>query len=279
MHSLNLASNIIPPEGVKKLVGLVGKSTLQSLQVEKQQCQYEEEDMNEIFTALCDSIGLQAEEEGDSYKTSTSNLPPNLPSHLNIKLRGLGGYPGELGKKLDCASINTDFINTRSPYINMQHATELAAVFKGYTSSKCLFSSADWNMIASMEKGAPTWLRLADHRDRAMFVSQLPASITVQKMEGVLEMEADCSVDEVVLLTDMVTKNNTGFAWVLMSDLASADKAVEYTNNGEAIVFGQTFVMSRLNINVDDDANNEAEAKARYEVFTKYFQIVSVLVL
>ena len=28
----------------------------------------------------------------------------------------------------------------------------------------------------------------------------LPASVTVQKMEGLLEMEADCNVDEVVLL-------------------------------------------------------------------------------
>ena len=77
-------------------------------------------------------------------------------------------------------------------------------------------------------------------------------------------MEVDAVVDEIVLLTDMVTKNNTGYAWILLSDEASVRRAVDYTSNGEAVVYGQTFIMSRLNIQVDDDANSQADAKARF---------------
>ena len=42
--------------------------------------------------------------------------------------------------------------------------------------------------------------QVAAHREKALFMSGLPASITTQKMEGILEMEADCNVDEICLM-------------------------------------------------------------------------------
>lgn len=42
--------------------------------------------------------------------------------------------------------------------------------------------------------------QLPESRDRCIYMANLPASVTVQKMEGVLEMEADCSVEEIFLL-------------------------------------------------------------------------------
>ena len=44
------------------------------------------------------------------------------------------------------------------------------------------------------------FFKLANHRERALYVNHLPASISTAKMEGILEMEADCSVEEVVLM-------------------------------------------------------------------------------
>ena len=43
-------------------------------------------------------------------------------------------------------------------------------------------------------------LQVAKHRDTALFLTALPASVTTQKMEGLLETEADCNVEEVCLL-------------------------------------------------------------------------------
>ena len=46
----------------------------------------------------------------------------------------------------------------------------------------------------------PLRRQLHENREACIYVSHLPAAITVQKMEAVLEMEADCSVQEVFLL-------------------------------------------------------------------------------
>ena len=43
-------------------------------------------------------------------------------------------------------------------------------------------------------------LQLHKSREACIYLSHLPASITVQKMEAVLEMEVDCSVQEIFLL-------------------------------------------------------------------------------
>lgn len=42
--------------------------------------------------------------------------------------------------------------------------------------------------------------QVSSERERAVYVMGLPGTITTQKLEGLLESEADCSVDEVYLL-------------------------------------------------------------------------------
>ena len=45
-----------------------------------------------------------------------------------------------------------------------------------------------------------SFFKLADHQARATYLSHLPAAITPNKMEGLLEVEADCNIDEIVLM-------------------------------------------------------------------------------
>ena len=52
------------------------------------------------------------------------------------------------------------------------------------------------------------FFQMSEHRERAVYMTGLPASITVQKMEGLLEMEADCEVEDICL---MKVNNYTNF--------------------------------------------------------------------
>ena len=53
------------------------------------------------------------------------------------------------------------------------------------------------------EKGNKTchnWFQLPAERDRSVYISNLPGTATLQKIEAILEMDADCSVDETCLM-------------------------------------------------------------------------------
>ena len=61
-------------------------------------------------------------------------------------------------------------------------------------------SQGDWNRVISADKDAPGWLQISSQRACAIYVSNLPLSVTTEKLEGQLDSEAECNVVEVYLL-------------------------------------------------------------------------------
>lgn len=68
---------------------------------------------------------------------------------------------------------------------------------------------------------------------------------------------------------DQILRKPNGLAWVLFTDFASVQRAVDYYNSGQAFMYGTPFVISTLNVDVMADSGSEenAEAKARSVAF------------
>ncbi|KAJ8322200.1 hypothetical protein KUTeg_000671, partial [Tegillarca granosa] len=67
-------------------------------------------------------------------------------------------------------------------------------------------------------------------------------------------------------LQDPVTRKINGVGWGLLMDQESVQKAVEFFRSGEAKVFGQAFMVSKVKVKVDDEANAQSEENARKEL-------------
>ncbi|KAJ8321968.1 hypothetical protein KUTeg_000439, partial [Tegillarca granosa] len=67
-------------------------------------------------------------------------------------------------------------------------------------------------------------------------------------------------------LQDPVTRKINGVGWGLLMDQESVEKAVEFFRSGEAKVFGQAFMVSKVKVKVDDEANAQSEENARKEL-------------
>lgn len=74
-------------------------------------------------------------------------------------------------------------------------------------------SQRDWDRVVSADKDAPAWLQLSSKRECAVYVSNLPLSVTAEKLEGQLDSEAECNVVEVYLLK----VRKTVLSWLLFS--------------------------------------------------------------
>ena len=141
------------------------------------------------------STGFNLESNGE-HATARCNLPPNL----SINLTGLGGEPGELGPKLDSLAILTDYSSKHRRTLTLEDALQLSAVLSRSGNARAQMSQRDWNLVISADKDAPAWLQLPSERESAIYVSNLPLSVTAEKLEGLLDSEAECNVMEVYLL-------------------------------------------------------------------------------
>lgn len=82
-------------------------------------------------------------------------------------------------------------------------------------------SQSDWDRVISADKDAPAWLQLSSKRECAVYVSNLPLSVTAEKLEGQLDSEAECNVMEVYLLKVRNTAYFPGFCLALISNTAN----------------------------------------------------------
>ena len=138
---------------------------------------------------------------GFDPKNSESFAPNlSLPASLTINLTGLGGEPGELGPKLDSQAVLTDYSAKHRRTLTFQDALQLSAVLSQSENTRASMSQSDWDRVISADKDAPAWLQLSSKRERAVYVSNLPLSVTAEKLEGQLDSEAECNVVEVYLL-------------------------------------------------------------------------------
>ncbi|XP_045210363.2 uncharacterized protein LOC123561819 [Mercenaria mercenaria] len=266
LHSLNVSSNNIDKEGLLALASVVaGKSPLQTLHVHDQSSKQDEGSMVEIFAKLAGSLGYKIQMDGDKVKPGCCDLPSNLPDGLLVNLTNMGGHTGNVGQAIDSRCIKTDFIQERLPSLSFHHIMQICCFLKGKSTEKCVWSENEWDMITGADRpttDTPSWLKLPAQRDRCIYVSNLPGNATLQKLEAILEMDADCSVEETCMMKDPVTRSINGVGWVVMSDQESVTKAIDYFNSGEAKLFGQAFMMSEVKVQVDNDASAEIEQKA-----------------
>ena len=57
----------------------------------------------------------------------------------------------------------------------------------------------EWRLILGSSPLLPSWLYTEEHRERGVFLSSLPIAVTQERLEGILEADADCRIVEVVL--------------------------------------------------------------------------------
>ncbi|XP_076439016.1 uncharacterized protein LOC143277925 [Babylonia areolata] len=269
LHSVNLASNAVGKEGVVALLSCMGKkSPLKCLYLNNQSSSFLESDMEDIYVKAALVLGYTVKRSGETIEAGCSDLP-SLPAGFSINLRGLGGYAGQLGPFLDCPAILTDASSQRLMTLTFDNVLDLCASLQGQKSdAMCAVSKDDWVHITGCDKdnSIPSWLQLADSRSKGVYLCNLPGNSTSQRLEGLLETEADCNIEEVFLVKDPVSRNNAGTAWALFSDQPSVDRAMDLYHSGQAQVFGTPFTISRLQVNVEDSVSAEASEKARRDV-------------
>ncbi|XP_062588751.1 uncharacterized protein LOC134250409 isoform X1 [Saccostrea cucullata] len=271
LHSLNLSHNNVGKTGLLAVVSVIGgKSPLRTLYLQNQTTapQLTIPDMVEVYTKLAQNLGFKIKKTGDQIEPGSCDLP-KLPEGLVVRLTELGGNTGDIGQMLDSVRIKTDYILEKPPLLPYSDILTICAVLKGSGSEIPVWSSEHWRMITGLNRptaDAPSWLELPDSRDRCLYLSNLPANSTTQKLEAILEMDADCNLDEVCLMKDPVTRSVNGVGWALMTDEESLQKAVDFYNSGEAKVFGQSFIISRVKVKVDDDEHSVAAQKAKEDL-------------
>lgn len=124
----------------------------------------------------------------------------NLPVNFTINLTGLGGEPGELGPKLDSQAVLTDYSSKHRRTLTLEDALQLSAVLSQSEDTRAKMTQSDWDRVISADKDAPAWLQLSSQRECAVYISNLPLSVTAEKLEGQLDSEAECNVMEIYLL-------------------------------------------------------------------------------
>ncbi|XP_050399775.2 uncharacterized protein LOC126817009 isoform X1 [Patella vulgata] len=268
LHSINLHGNNIGKCGVLSLISCLGpNSTLKTLYMQNQSKALEESEVIEIGLKLADCLGYKVNNKDGMIEIGCSDLP-TLPDGFLVNISGLGGTTGDIGYKLDCQAIITDLSTRQLLNLSFSDIMELASSLKGYDNCDCILSMEEFSQItgANKDREVPSWLQVSGKRELALYLSNLPGNATVNKIEALFDMEADCSVDEVCLMKDPVTRCNNGVGWVLMCDETSVNKAVDFFHQGEAKVFGQPFMISRIKVRIEDNAGTEAERKARQDM-------------
>ena len=135
----------------------------------------------------------------------------SLPVNFTINLTGLGGEPGELGPKLDSQAVLTDYSAKHRITLTFEDSLQLSAVLSQSENTRATMSQSDWNRVISADKDAPAWLQLSSKRECAVFISNLPLSVTAEKLEGQLDSEAECNVMEVYLLKVWIAAYALGY--------------------------------------------------------------------
>lgn len=135
----------------------------------------------------------------------------NLPANFTINLTGLGGEPGELGPKLDSQAVLTDYSAKHRRTLTFEDSLQLSAVLSHSENTRATMIQSDWDRVISADKDAPAWLQLSSKRECAVYISNLPLSVTAEKLEGQLDSEAECNVVEVYLLKVWIAAYSLGY--------------------------------------------------------------------
>lgn len=191
------------------------------------------------------------------------SLPSWMTSRFTINLSGLGGENVPTFQALDCSAIRTDFANVRRPTFSLNDVLEISVGFRirnerGHSLPEAMtFTSREWSEIVG--KDAPAWLQVSSELKRAVYITHMPSTVTIQRLQALFEIEADCIVEDVFLVKDPIVRKPTGSAWVLLSDEESPLRAVRWFCTGEALMYGSPFIISQVTAHISDGKEGAAE--------------------
>ena len=101
---------------------------------------------------------------------------------------------------MDSLAVLTDYSSKHRRTLTLDDALQLSVALSQTENTRSQMSQGDWNRVISADKDAPGWLQILSQRACAIYVSNLPLSVTAEKLEGQLDSEAECNVVEVYLL-------------------------------------------------------------------------------
>ena len=251
LKTLNISHNNLTKKGLLALMNTVCSSStssgLVSLDVSSQKHGLSDDALDDVCEALVAALGLDPER---ALQESVEPIP-QLPANFSVNLTNLGGSAGPLARLMDSVAIKTDFskVCDTSPSLNDYLLISSGLKSAGASTSSVslessMFTPDQWTSIVGTD--APAWLKISDERRRGIYVSHLPGSATLQRLEGILELEADCAVSESVFIKDPALLRQSGAAWVLFNDEQSVKQAVEWYARGEAHIFGTAFCISAI---------------------------------
>ncbi|XP_022106498.1 uncharacterized protein LOC110987760 [Acanthaster planci] len=278
LHSLLLGHNALSGNNLKTILASLcpmDSSSLRVLDLCSQDSQIDESDIAEVLSLVSEKLGYKIVEEDDTVRFGSSDLPHH-PEGLTINLMGLGGS-GETGQVLDSLTVKTDYATVQRPWLALQHTLEIADWLKGSpvsecqdgSVSQCSLTSDEWCQVLGLPKdpSVPSWLQVSEHRLRAIYLTGLPGGVSAGKLEGDLESEADCLIQEVCIMKDFILRKPNGIAWVLMADNLSVYKALEFFHEGKALMFSQPYMISAIMLTVVVGGVSEEDAtKARLDL-------------
>ncbi|XP_033102299.1 uncharacterized protein LOC117105292 isoform X2 [Anneissia japonica] len=272
LHTLLVSNNSIGADGLRAIVGSVKPdSSLRLLDLKGQANPIDEEDMEEILTVLTQALGYTLEKNEYGLVSMATNSLVTVHQDLTVLLTNLGGLTGEMGRAIESSIVRTDYSKVYWPHLGLEEMLVLGSILKGHspsTSEKVSLTAKEWNLIIGEGKDpcVPSWLQVDSHRDCAVYLAGLPASVSANRIEGDLDGEADCVITEVCIMKDPILKKPNGLCWVLMSDADSVDKAVKLYESGEARLFNQPYMISRLNVAIVDGDTAAIGDKAQEEM-------------
>ncbi|XP_071940908.1 uncharacterized protein [Antedon mediterranea] len=270
LHTLILSRNHIGANGLKTVIEAVrSDSRLRLLDLNGQAHPIDEEDMEEILTVLAHALGYTVERNEYGQVSMSSNGLVSISKDLTVLLTNLGSMTGNVGQAVDGCIIKTDYSKDHWPYLGLQEVLTLSTVLKGHSpTGRVHLTKEEWNLIIGEGKDpcVPSWLQVDTHRDRAVYLAGLPASVSANRLEGDLDSEADCVISEVCIMKDPILQKPNGLCWILMSDTDSVEKAVRLYESGQARLFNQAYIISRLDVIITDVVLEGVENKAQEEM-------------
>ncbi|CAK8674296.1 uncharacterized protein LOC143468479 [Clavelina lepadiformis] len=252
-----ISHNSLSTSGILALVAAVGTTGrgLHTLDVSNQKKGIQEEELERIAEKIATSIGFDV----DALLHEVKHPFPSLPPKFSINLSNLGGSAGTLTRKIDSSAIKTDFSKLCHMNANLTDYLLIAAglarhhgdgIGPSLSENNAVFTNEEWMTITG--KDAPAWLKVSSERRKGVYINHLPGTATIQRLEGLLEMEADCEIGDVFIVKDPVVRKPTGAAWILFNDEDSVDRALDWFGKGEAQMYGALFTVSKLPIHTTD---------------------------
>nr|XP_039251034.1 uncharacterized protein LOC120328572 [Styela clava] len=256
LENINLSCNSISASSIVNFFSIfkAQRFNLNILDLRNQNEPFGEEDITVLASTL--------EEVFFKQGTASQNV------HFTIALCGLGGTDVPQFCLLDSSAIQTDFGNLRKTAITLNDVLQIGKGLRilnegDSRNSPYNLSIKAWNNIIGSD--VPKWASVTTELEKSVYISHTPGTVTQQRLQGTLEMDADCEVKDIFLVKDPIMRKPTGAAWVLFENKMSMNNAINWYTSGYAQMYGTPFLISEIPVCISDETTN-AESLAKQDI-------------